>query len=382
MLAERAIEQPLTETVPILLELFGCDASSKIAMFKTYLDESGYENEPVVAVAGFTGTAVQWSSFERYWGAVLAEYRIDEFHGKEFWRLDDEGKPTGKYRGWEYDKSEAFLQALIVAIRKSGIIAVGLGIRTKLFFSLSEDERRFLTTNQLYGRDWPQQGAPTHPYFLILQWPIVVSADYVPDGDKVFITMDRNETFAPKALEIYNQLLTNVPLKNRNKLGDTLAFSSRLNTPGLQAADFLVNRARTYKMTGIDQRSPAAFEILSLLESAGKDLGFMNERALDLILKGCPFRSTFWNGLTEPDYLEQLRMAGGRVLAYKGANGAYHSHYIKPEKIQVIGRLSGYLVEGSNEQFVVENVQPQSDQDRIQNPDDTSRNGKSDGQAN
>lgn len=67
----------------------------------------------------------------------------------------------------------------------------------------------------------------------------------------------------------------------------------------------------------------------------------MDVRSIDAHLEMCPFRSTFWEGLSDPDLLEQIRAQGINVLAVKMREGVYATEHLRKDRVKVIHKLEG-----------------------------------------
>ena len=347
-----------------LLRLVNGSKNSLIAMYKLLGDESGLNDtqEKVCVVMGFLGSAEQWDSFNAGWTQVLRDHEVPIFHALDFWRwhLDEENGEVVRekpYEGWTDEDDFCFIDSLIKVIENAGLIKTGTGIVIEYFFSLTEDERRWLTTSALYSRTWPQKGKPNDPWFAAFQSTIIAAAQAVPEGEKLYPIFDLRDSPGrkkspeqSKAMEIYGELLS-LPLSVRSRLGESIVFGTKTQHLGLQAADFLANRSRVYIEDGLGD-GKLGIRITDFLEKGTGYAQMLNIRGLDVLLKGCPFRTTFWKvdefATSEPDYLERMRRDSAlNVVAYKAARtGEYYSHHIKPENLQKLKRLgvSGELV--------------------------------------
>jgi len=351
-------------TASELLRLVEGAKGSLFAMYKLLADESGLTaSEKVCVVTGFVGSVEQWDAFIIGWKSVLGQFEVPVFHGLDFWdwHLDT---ATGKvirekpYEGWTDEDDFAFIDALLKVIEDAKLVKVGAAIVIKYFFDLAEDERRWLTTSAMYSRDWGQKGKPNDPWFAAFQSAILSSGEVVPTGDKLYPIFEirdsptrKKQSAHDKAREIYNEILNIAPpVQVRDRLGESIVFGSKEEHLGLQAADLLANRSRAYIVEGLGDHKLAQ----RLRDFLKKESGYTHMfgiRGLDLLLRGCPFRSTFWKTndfkTAEPDYLERMRASGTNVVAYRGTRtGVYDSHHIRVEKVRRLKRLgvSGDLV--------------------------------------
>ena len=86
-----------------------------LAMFSVYFDESGTNaDSPVVVVAGWISTDIQWERFSHEWEEVLrgAELTPPVFHMTDF------ESRHGPYRDWSEDKGLRILQRLQGLLRR------------------------------------------------------------------------------------------------------------------------------------------------------------------------------------------------------------------------------------------------------------------------
>lgn len=326
-------------------------------MYKLIGDESGLnEREKMCVVAGFVGSADQWNRFDVEWQQVLDEFKVDVFHGIDFfdWHLDDAKNVVREhpYEGWTEVDDFEFIDALLQTTESAGLYKAGTAVNISLWFELTEDERRYLTTSGLYDKNWQKRGQPSDPWYAAFQGAIITAAKhFVPSGEKVYPFFDRRDSpdrkkqpKHDKAKELYNEMLNQQPsLEVREKLGDILTFASKETLRGLQAADLICNRARVYVAEGLGE-DPLSNRLRDFMEKGRGYVRMLGLRGLDLALRGCPFRSTFWKveefTTAEPDYLERMRWAGVNVVAFKGARtGRYYSHHVRREKVTKVKKM-------------------------------------------
>ena len=339
-------------------ELLQLVLNGMLAMYKLIADESGYsEQEKACVVTGFVGHESQWDDCTAKWDSVLNKFGVEAFHGIDFWdwHLDDETKEVVRehpYEGWADDDDYAFINELLTVIEDAKLAKSGAAIDVSLFLSLSEDERRWLTTSAVFGKDWVQRGSPNDPYFAAFQGAIIWSARYVPDGERLFSIFGLRDdpkrikqSHTDKAREIYSEILENSSAGMKSRLGRDIVFADPRDVWGLQAADLLANRSRVYIAEGLGDY-PLANRLRVFLEQRSGFVKYLGIRGLDLALAGCPFRSTFWRvdefKTAQPDYLENMRREG-KVLAYKDVGGnIYRSHHIKAHKTREVLRQGVY----------------------------------------
>jgi hypothetical protein len=264
--------------------------------YKSYMDETGIQRgDRYCSIAGYIMTASEWDDFGRDWRFVLGEYMRDVpeekryFHALEFYGGDK------KYKNWTSGKRNSFIKALFGVIHDLNPALFASSVDSECFFSLTEDERRYLTGGIHNGMKWKKHGAPTKPYYLPFTHCIVQSTDLVPDDAMIFPVMSRQDQYEMHALEIYEGMLSSdPPMKCREKLADDMIFSDPKMVPGLQAADlaaYWFGKSMTYVVkTGdrLHKHYPNMVEMTMLLHNVrdSDDLKLFNFQGLMLVMFG------------------------------------------------------------------------------------------------
>jgi len=302
-------------------------------MLKGYMDESGITGERVCVVGGFVGSESACDDAADKWQDALDEFQVPVFHSLEFWERTA-GEMKGVYGHLHKSEARDFLLRLIGSVEPLTPVAIAVGVDQ--YQALTEDERRWLTTNAAVTSNWPAEGMPSAPYFLCFQQCVISSTKLVPEGEKIFYTFDRQEAYRQKAGELYNQIL-NLPLERISRLGETVAFSSKQEAVLLQAADLLAFVLRWFaesSMAEVDDELARRFLRRFVIEQDCVIAGRVD--FIDKLLRSCPFRSSFWQGMTEPDLIEDLRSQNLKILPSRGADGMYRSHFVPRNKVRII----------------------------------------------
>lgn len=306
-------------------------------MFKGLFDESRIsKKDEACVVAGFAGTGDECDRVAEEWKAVVKP--LGEFHGLEFFSRNPDGSMTGIYKHLNVEEAESCAIRLIDLLKASKLTPIGMAIATQVFMSLSEDERRYMTSAVLPRKSWKNEGAPNRPYFAPFHYCITSANEYTPDGETMYLTFDRQEQYEGAAKKIYNDLLQ-LGGKWSARLGRTIAFSDRHEAVLLQAADMLAYVLGENAIKGMVTDRTAKYASEHLVWEKDYVVA-MSVRAIDAHLQKWPFRSTFWQGLTEPDFLEELRSQGVNVLACKAENGMYKTHHLRKERVKIVGELT------------------------------------------
>jgi hypothetical protein len=196
-------------------------------MIDAYIDESGiHDGAEVCLLAGYFGGRGQWRKFEKSWQRVLRDFGLDAFHAKVVVKRRD---------------SQELQWALAGVIAQNKIYPVAYGVVVRDFFKFSFRERRFLTGATLTpeGRI-RESGNPDRPYFAPFQPLIKRVLSYAPVGGKAHFFLGVNSVFGNYAADLYTKLSGNPSHPYQARFG-TIAYPEANDTPGLQAADFLVH---------------------------------------------------------------------------------------------------------------------------------------------
>ena len=229
-----------------------------------FLDESGIQDDArFFVLAGYIGSPRQWSLFDEAWRQALTIVPgLESFHAQDFFGA------KGPYRALEEEVKHRMLMALTRAVSSHRLFPFGAIIETPVFKSLSYGERRFLTGG-LFSEDgrWVTSGAPNRPYFMAFQHCLSVAAKLTKPGKSVNFVFDRQDAYAPRALETFEQvreLMT--PEEERKKIGGC-AFLLEGEVTALQAADMLAHcwyQGATEAFNAIDAATPDAVRRLEV----------------------------------------------------------------------------------------------------------------------
>lgn len=312
---------------------------SLFGMFKGFLDESESSDGRAQAfvVAGFVGSGAESDRVEGRWKEAVKP--IGEFHAKNFFKRHSDGSMAGMYKHLSVKDAEDCALSLIDLLSASQLEPIGMALDVQCFRSLSEDERRWMTSAVTYGKSWPMQGAPNDPYFAGFHYCLTSANEYTPEGESMYLTFHRHESREGNAKKIYNEL-KGLGGKWGARLAETLLFSSQYEAVLLQAADLLAHAiGQAIRPEG--KRNKVTEYALNKLAFKKEYIRVMDVKSLDAHLRKCPFRKTFWEGegLSDWDFFEQARVQGMNVLAIRSPEGVYLTHHIKRDKVRVVDEL-------------------------------------------
>lgn len=259
-------------------------------MLTAYFDESGiHEDAGVCVVAGYWAKKGPWRVFERNWTATLREFDVplDKFHAKDAVKRRDSAK---------------LLRQLGSVTAASGIRPVCWAIYPDDFFSLSLNERRFLTGGTWHAekREFLTTGKVSAPYFVPFQECVKIVTGHTPPADTVnfFFGCDRPAGKYAKELFDYwrrRASLATVPYVARfspTKFG-RVGFPLAKETPPLQVADLLAHLTYLFMIENrhLDLKAVPKEPLLSLVcnRKSDNDMCFRSGPQLrEMIAQGVP----------------------------------------------------------------------------------------------
>ncbi len=201
-------------------------------MFIAYLDESGtHDQSKFASLAGLVDRENGWAAFEERWKALLARYRVDEFHMADFESRHGEFEWRNYWFLPDEELRHPFLTDLIQAIDTSRRLRVGV--------TLSLSDYHELVPESLQAR--------YHPYYFLLAKVVEdlwrVSFLKLPPGEQLVFVFDQKMGFQGRSENIFSALKEN--LRYSEKMAGVEFKSSRVVVP-LQAADLMAFEYRKY----------------------------------------------------------------------------------------------------------------------------------------
>jgi len=201
-----------------------------------YLDESGHASRhPIVAVAGFLGTAEAWSDFPARWNGILSSHGVvPPFHMTDF-----EAKKA-QFRGWDETRRRALLAPLMDEITARPLCMIGTALAVDRFNALDWDI-------------YPEYQRIENPYHWAMQDVLrhAVKASDDPDlpechGERIATVIAAQQEFQGAADGYYRATAF-----SERKLVARAMFSDQAEFPQLQAADIAAFELR-WKITRPD----------------------------------------------------------------------------------------------------------------------------------
>lgn len=206
-----------------------------------YFDESHDATKSKVFVyAGWTAWRIEWESFGRLWHSVLLGEGLQDFH------MADYEASRGAFKGWDRRRKVLLLAALIDAFDKC---AAPPSRGPVGFWSAVElpDYEKFVRGHALKWEDDPMFLCFLHCIKQI--FPMIRGTPAEAQVDFVF---DWKPELEQRTRAIFWQL-RHLPdlIEFRHRFGE-LSFSSRRQTPQLQAADLLAYECFKHLLNALD----------------------------------------------------------------------------------------------------------------------------------
>ncbi len=217
--------------------------SKRFAMIRVYMDDSGtHKDSPYCLIAGYWGGSGQWAKFERGWRQILNEYKVPEFHAKQYWARDQNKQRVGPYKGWSELRRKQFLFELLTVIGKYKVYPFAHGVRRSEWQKQSAEERQMLcgATDTLR--------APDNPMFMAFRTCVLRTIRHCKPGVVMHFVFDSNENTDGWAVICYGELkrlLAKANDPNARHIGD-LTFVDSARAWPVQAADLLAYEAYKY----------------------------------------------------------------------------------------------------------------------------------------
>jgi hypothetical protein len=209
-------------------------------MMQAYMDDSGsHASSHNCVVAGYFGTVWEWRKFELQWKPILRNYKVSEFHAKNFWACV-RGKPAGEYSGWSRRKLLEFLDRLLSVIESRKIYPFASGVLRSEWDKHNLPWRRVWTGAT---REHPT-GAPSKPIFLGFATNVIRITSYCKPGTVVDFVFDQNKQTEEWAHFCYAGLTT-VDRSLAPHFGD-LSFADSKKAVQLQASDLIAYEAHRW----------------------------------------------------------------------------------------------------------------------------------------
>jgi hypothetical protein len=197
--------------------------------YNAYVDESGADSgSPVISVAGWLGTYQTWIAFDRDWRDMLKRFGED-FHYSDFWARRSYGAD------WLNAERLDFVKELAAITRQYAIYGICFAVRKDDYDACIPPQIRSALKND------PYYFCVGHFASMVVRW-----YDQMPvaqPAKPLHFLFDRKPGSEGFATSVFYQVRSAF---DRNEVIGDIAFGSRREYPGLQAADLLGGELRRY----------------------------------------------------------------------------------------------------------------------------------------
>jgi hypothetical protein len=199
-----------------------------------YFDESGHVAQPgYYGMAGFVGSADQWTDLNREWVSALSSVGCRTFHMVDF------AASRGEFVGWDEARRRKLMQGLVKAVKSADLTAIAATIKMEDYNALTSEQRGYLVD----------------PYYACLQELLhgfALTAVEAPADWVSLVVGSRQNEYEAGARRLWNTLKKNRTDPPYSRL-DFFAYDDMRFIPGLQAADLLAYEA-TKELSNQDKR--------------------------------------------------------------------------------------------------------------------------------
>lgn len=260
----------------------------------TFADESGVHGESKFClVVGFIASPRQWILAESDWAKVLSQYKTTEFHAKDFFGRNPNGK-RGLYDNWTSAKANAFLEDLLSIAKQHRLYPVGGAVDVEDFNTLTHCQKRFLTGGLIkQSRKWATSGAPSKPYYFAMNLLVVDALNHADPRTKVNFIFDEQVNLEARAVQTFRETVLLGPLAN-GRSGDqikSISFVRSVDFSGIQLADMYSYAWNRYLFRG-QLAEEGIYRILDTITpkraSRGPTLTMLNKVGFQKILNKLP----------------------------------------------------------------------------------------------
>lgn len=277
------------------------------AMLSVYMDDSGsHDQSHNCVIAGYWGEVREWRRFQREWHAVLLRYGIQEFKANEFWPRLSGGRKNPPYNGWSDDKSDAYINDLLMVIESRRVFPFASGILGDQWNQLLPHHKGILTFGAV---DSDVQKALLMP----LSMAVVGVLNYCREGRTMNFFFDddpRNTRLTQAIVACFGQIKARFMEEEGStceKIG-SFGFEDSKVSPPIQAADLLAYEAHRWaKGAQGDRNFPLRDSYKRALSRARtiEDFRFADEERL------APLKKTFDD--IGKQLIADLRAAGENI---------------------------------------------------------------------
>ncbi len=199
-----------------------------MAVFQAFLDESGkFKDHKVVSFCGLAAEVGRMRQFSDEWERLLRRYELPSLTMKRALRINVKLSPQIKAQSPQ-ERIEA-LKPFADCIREYAEVGIAIAIDVDAYSALSVEAKKRL-------------GGSDDPHYLAFMQGVLGVIKYIPDGDKISIVCDDDESTALNCYKLYRRMCR-IEQSARESLV-ALTFANDDVFVPLQAADFISSLVR------------------------------------------------------------------------------------------------------------------------------------------
>lgn len=188
-------------------------------MLLAYADESGHAADLKcrhVGMAGIVAPSETWEELDRLWPTILARYRLENFHMREY------AHRRGPFADWPEERRRTLMKELLDAIASLSPTIVGSVVSMHAWRALPASDSALFVD----------------PYYCCVQEFVYMAEVHgaTVGEDKVSIILSQNTEFRGKAKSLADVLLNS---KTMPGVLTSISYADMREQPGLQAADLV-----------------------------------------------------------------------------------------------------------------------------------------------
>lgn len=207
-------------------------------MFQAFFDES--EVDPVYLIAGWVGTAEEWTKFSVAWNAVLAgDPPI------RYFRHHDAKMLKGEFEGWSNEDAQAKVDALVKVICDHEMYGVTTGLNTKTWKQAFQSELSPKRLKGLLKFTHHYQSCFHSAVAMVMQRQLELGHA----SDIVDLVFDQQDGLLKDSIKHYSQFKILFPPAVQ-KIAGEISVGNDKDTPALQGADLLAGQLTTMLKSG------------------------------------------------------------------------------------------------------------------------------------
>ncbi|MBV9994837.1 MAG: DUF3800 domain-containing protein [Caulobacteraceae bacterium] len=228
------------------------ERNRRFAVLVCHLDDSGEKREPIVTLAGYLGTAANWSDFEQRATAFFNDKGVDYLHTVELHHL------RGEFEGWDRDETLAFATTFFEMVADAAPVGLEFSVLKSIFNRNKSDLKKV------------REGSPATFCFKGLLQNMMcdeaIQTVLAMDGVDLSFVVESGPRSEP-ILKDFNRLKAAGAFRGVLR---SMTIEDKKKFKGLQAADFLAYFSR--RLRCMDKWHPHFNDELAFFQAATRPI--------------------------------------------------------------------------------------------------------------